>query len=111
VESESRSVPLVAELKNTDAHFKPGMFVWVDLPQGELREALAVPVSAVMRHEGKSFVFVPDGQERFRRLDVTTGIESGDSLEIISGLAAGQQVVSHGAFVLKSELLLEKEAE
>ena len=111
VEAESRSVPLVAELTNNDAHYKPGMFVWVDLPQGELRQALAIPVSAVMRHEGKSFVFVPDGAERFRRVDVTTGIESDDSLEVTSGLAAGQQVVSRGAFVLKSELLLEKEAE
>ena len=111
VEAESRSVPLVAELTNNDAHYKPGMFVWVDLPQGELRQALAIPVSALMRHEGKSFVFVPDGAERFRRVDVTTGIESDDSLEVTSGLAAGQQVVSRGAFVLKSELLLEKEAE
>jgi cobalt-zinc-cadmium efflux system membrane fusion protein len=111
VESESRSVPLVAELKNTDAHFKPGMFVWVDLPQGELREALAVPASAVLRHEGKSFVFVPDGPDRFRRVDVITGVESGDLLEVTSGLSVGQQVVSRGAFVLKSELLLDKEAE
>jgi len=111
VEADSRSVPLVAELTNNDAHYKPGMFVWVDLPQGELREVLAVPTSAVMRHEGKSFVFVPDGADRFRRVDVTTGIESGDSLEVTRGLTVGQQVVSRGAFVLKSELLLEKEAE
>ena len=111
VEAESRSVPLVAELKNTDAHYKPGMFVWVDLPQGESREVLAVPVSAVMKHEGKSFVFVPDGTDRFRRVGVTTGIESGDFVEVIRGLTVGQQVVSRGAFVLKSELLLEKEAE
>jgi cobalt-zinc-cadmium efflux system membrane fusion protein len=111
VETESRSVPLVAELTNNDAHYKPGMFVWVDLPQGELRESLAVPVSAVMRHEGKSFVFVPDGEERFRRVDITTGIESGDSIEVTRGLTVGQQVVSRGAFVLKSELLLEKESQ
>lgn len=111
VEAESRSVPLVAELTNNDSHYKPGMFVWVDLPQGDLRKALAVPASAVMRHEGKAFVFIPDGPERFRRLDVTTGIESGDLLEVTSGLEAGQQVVSDGAFVLKSELLLEKDAE
>jgi cobalt-zinc-cadmium efflux system membrane fusion protein len=87
------------------------MFVWVDLPQGEMREAVAVPTSAVMRHEGKSFVFVPDGPERFRRVAVKTGIESGDFVEITGGLEVGQQVVSRGAFVLKSELLLEKEAE
>jgi len=111
VETESRSVPLVAELANNDAHFKPGMFVWVDLPQGNPREALAVPVSAVMKHAGKSFVFVPDGSDRFRRVDVTTGIDSDDRIEVTSGLSVGQQVVSQGAFVLKSELLLEKESE
>lgn len=111
VEADSRSVPLVAELTNNDAHYKPGMFVWVDLPQGDLREVLAVPTSAVMRHEGKSFVFVPDGAERFRRVGVTTGIESGDFVEVTRGLTVGQQVVSRGAFVLKSELLLEKETE
>jgi cobalt-zinc-cadmium efflux system membrane fusion protein len=104
-------VPLVAELKNTDAHYKPGMFVWVDLPQGEARDALAVPTSAIMRHERKSFVFVPEGADRFRRVGVTTGIESGDFVEVTRGLTVGQQVVSRGAFVLKSELLLEKEAE
>ncbi|MCX7430713.1 MAG: efflux RND transporter periplasmic adaptor subunit [Planctomycetia bacterium] len=111
VEADSRSVPLVAELTNNDAHYKPGMFVWVDLPQGDLRDVLAVPTSAVMRHEGKSFVFVPDGAERFRRVGVTTGIESGDFVEVTRGLTVGQQVVSRGAFVLKSELLLEKETE
>jgi cobalt-zinc-cadmium efflux system membrane fusion protein len=110
VEADSRSVPLVAELANDDAHYKPGMFVWVDLPQGAVRETLAVPAAAVMRHEGKAFVFVPDGEGRFRRVDVKTGVESGGFVEVSAGLAAGQQVVSQGAFVLKSELLLEKEA-
>jgi len=110
VEAESRSVPLVAELDNDDAHYKPGMFVWVDLPQGEARDVLAVPTSAVMKHEGKSFVFVPEGEERYRRVDVRTGIENGGFVEITAGLASGQEVVSQGAFVLKSELLLEKDA-
>jgi cobalt-zinc-cadmium efflux system membrane fusion protein len=56
-------------------------------------------------------VFVPEGADRFRRVGVTTGIESGDFVEVTRGLTVGQQVVSQGAFVLKSELLLEKEAE
>ncbi|MFM8704987.1 MAG: efflux RND transporter periplasmic adaptor subunit, partial [Planctomycetia bacterium] len=100
-----------AELANTDAHYKPGMFVWVDLPQGAVRDSLAVPAAAVMRHERKAFVFVPDGENRFRRVDVTTGQTGDDFVEVTAGLAAGQQVVVRGAFVLKSELLLEKEAE
>ncbi len=109
VEAESRSVPLVAELENDDAHLKPGMFVWVDLPQGSVRDALAVPTAAVMRHEGDAFVFEPLTEGRYRRVAVTTGIDNGDLVEIVSGLQEGEPVVVGGAFVLKSELLLERD--
>jgi RND family efflux transporter MFP subunit len=109
VEAESRSVPLVAELENDDAHLKPGMFVWVDLPQGSVRDALAVPAAAIMRHEGEAFVFEPLTEGRYRRVAVTTGIDNGDLVEIVSGLQEGEPVVVGGAFVLKSELLLERE--
>jgi len=111
VEAESRSVPLVAELENDDAHYKPGMFVWVDLPQGIERDVLAVPAAAVMRHEGESFVFVPDGPDRFRRVPVKTGLEGGGFIEVKGGLGAGEEVVARGAFLLKSELLLEQDEE
>ncbi|MFM7412007.1 MAG: efflux RND transporter periplasmic adaptor subunit [Planctomycetota bacterium] len=108
VDATSRSVPIVAELENDDAHYKPGMFVWVELPQGEPRDAVAVPAAAVMRHEGKAFVFVPaDGG--FRRVDVATGIENDDFIEVTRGLETGREVVARGAFLLKSELLLEDE--
>ena len=109
VEAESRSVPLVAELKNDDAHYKPGMFVWVDLPQGQSRDVPTVPAAAVMRHEGQAFVFVPEGEGRYRRVDIETGAEADDRLEVKGGLEVGQQVVAKGAFTLKSELLLEDE--
>jgi multidrug efflux pump subunit AcrA (membrane-fusion protein) len=42
-------------------------------------------------------------------VDVDTGIESDDFVEVTRGLEVGQQVVSRGAFLLKSELLLEDE--
>jgi RND family efflux transporter MFP subunit len=109
VEAESRSVPLVAELKNDDAHYKPGMFVWVDLPQGQLRDVPTVPAAAVVRHEGQAFVFVPEGDGRYRRVNVEAGADSNGLVEVKSGLEAGQQVVVKGAFTLKSELLLEDE--
>jgi cobalt-zinc-cadmium efflux system membrane fusion protein len=108
VDASSRSVPIVADLENDDAHYKPGMFVWVELPQGEVRDTAAVPTTAVMRHEGKSFVFVPV-EGGFRRVDVDTGIETNDFVEVTRGLEVGQRVVSRGAFLLKSELLLEDE--
>ncbi|MFM7205077.1 MAG: efflux RND transporter periplasmic adaptor subunit [Planctomycetaceae bacterium] len=108
VDAASRSVPIVADLENDDAHYKPGMFVWVELPQGDARDAVVVPVAAVMRHEGKAFVFTP-AEDGFRRVDVVTGIEDDDVVEVTRGLEPGRQVVARGAFTLKSELLLEDE--
>lgn len=109
VDADSRSVPIVAELKNDDAHYKPGMFVWVELPQGQQRYGLTVPAAAVMRHGPDAFVFVPEGEGRYRRVPVQTGTVHDDVVEVTQGLEAGQQVVARGAFLLKSELLLEDE--
>lgn len=109
VDEESRSVPLVAELEGDDAHYKPGMFVWVDLPQGEPRQRIVVPAEAVMRHEDRAFVFVPTGTDEYARRDVRTGIETDGKTEITEGLSAGEQVVAKGAFLLKSRLLIEQD--
>ena len=109
VSSSTLSIPLVAEVNNEARLFRPGMFVWVDVPIAEPRDALAVPVSAIQRHEEQAFVFIETGEDEFQRVDVETGIETPDWVEVTSGLTAESQVVDQGAFYLKSELLLEKE--
>ena len=48
----------------------------------------------------------PTGDEKERRVKVSTGLETNDWIEIKSGLAAGDAVVEQGAALLKSELLL-----
>jgi cobalt-zinc-cadmium efflux system membrane fusion protein len=111
VSSETRSVPLVAELDNAAGQFKPGMFVWVDVPLTAPRNALTVSPGAIMRHENHTFVFVPEGDGKFRRVDVKTGLETRGGIEILAGLKPGQRVVDRGTFQLKSELLLEDEVE
>jgi len=52
---------------------------------------------------------VPEGEGAYRRVPIDTGITSDEFIEVKSGLEAGQQVVARGAFLLKSELLLEDE--
>ena len=111
VSPETQAVPLVGVLPNPQKLLKPGMFVWVSVPLGETQESLAVPPSALMTHEGKKFVFVEEKPRVFRRVDVTTGMETQQWVAITRGLQPNQRVVARGAFLLKSELLLEPDAD
>ena len=58
---------------------------------------------------GQAFVFVADAADTFRRVDITTGLETEEWVEIRDGLAVGENVAASGVFALKSELLLERE--
>jgi cobalt-zinc-cadmium efflux system membrane fusion protein len=109
VEHERMAVPLIAVIENKEHLLKPGMFAWVSLPTGASQEALAVPPAAVQTHDGQEFVFVAEGPRTFRRVDVKVGTRTPDWVTIERGLAIDQRVVTHGAFLLKSELLLERE--
>jgi len=107
--ADTRSVPLIASLENSAGLFKPGMLVWVEIPAGEAPEVLSIPDEAVQVHDNRKFVFVPEGEGRYKRQDVTIGREDGILAEVIDGLADGTPVITEGAFVLKSGLLLKPE--
>lgn len=109
VNSETRAVPIVADIRNDDNLLKPGLFVRVLLPDGLQRETLAIPDSALVRHEGRTFVFVEVGPRDFEARDVVVGLSIDPWVAITSGLNAGDRIATSGTFVLKSELLLEPE--
>ena len=109
VNAETRATPLVADIQNDDRLLKPGMFVRVLLPDGSPVQALAVPDAAVVRHEGRVFVFVETRPREFTPRDVRLGLGVDPWVEIKSGLAVGDRIAISGTFILKSELLLEPE--
>jgi RND family efflux transporter MFP subunit len=110
VDPEKRAVELHAEFDNSKLALKPGMRAWITIPAGEARDELVVPSAAVLTHERQTFVFVEDEREprKYLRVDVTVGKTAPEGTTITSGLTAGQRVVVEGAFLLKSELLLER---
>lgn len=111
VSPDTNAIPIVAAINNAEGRLRPGLFVRVAVPVGFKADVLTVQTRSVLQHEGASFVFVADGDSQFKRVDVETGDDGEDRLEIVRGLAPGDQVVTHGAFILKSELLLEGEDE
>ncbi len=109
VDPTTNAIPLIAVIDNANGQLRPGMFVRVVVPLAESRDALTVPESSVLEHDGHTFVFTPDGNDTFRRVDFIPGLHVNGKVEVISGLHADQQVVSRGGFYLKSEMLLEGE--
>jgi RND family efflux transporter MFP subunit len=115
VDSTTRTVPLLAETPNPNDILKLGMFVRIVLDSAAEEDALTVPTAAVVEIEGKKGVFTPTGQDgrTFHFVHVKPGRESGGRTIILSGISKGEAVVSsrEGAFILKSELILQNETE
>lgn len=109
VSMETNSVPLIAVIANEHRLLRPGMFVRVVVPVGPTHEALVVRPESILRHDDQDFVFVAVSDDSFQRVDVSTGEITSSWVEVTAGLEAGQKVVTEGAFLLKSELLLEGE--
>ena len=70
-------------------------------------------VGPILEIEGKTGVFVPEGEQghTFAFRPCILGRHSDNRQEILSGLSEGETVVSKDAFMLKSELILQNEAD
>src|SRR6266487_4859347 len=88
VDPDSRTVKVRAEVPNPDGRLKPDMFANVEIITDINSRAVSVPQSAVLEDNGKSIVFVAEGNG-YKRRQVQLGIKSGDRVEIIDGLSAG----------------------
>ncbi len=75
--------------------FRPGMYATVRLSLATSPGALAVPASAIIRALDRQIVYVADGAVA-RAVDVRTGIRSGALIEIVEGLAEGDEFVIMG---------------
>ncbi len=105
VDRRSRTVKVRVVIAHADGALKPGMFAKVTLAgsQGEPRDGLFVPASAVQRDGDGWIVFVPISDHEFQLREVETGVTTADWIEITGGLVAGERIVTAGTFQLKSE--------
>jgi Cu(I)/Ag(I) efflux system membrane fusion protein len=106
---ETRTLRLRIELPNPGQRLKAGLFAQVTL-RGTQRDALVLPAEAVIRTGKRAIVYIADVDAktgapsgRYRPVEVDIGEQVGEQIEIRRGLAAGQQVVASGQFLIDSE--------
>ena len=112
VDEKTRTTRVRLEFENPGYFLKPGMFVSVQI-QAELQNtAVLVPDSAVLRSGEKNTVFVALDGGKFEARDVALGVEAeNEMIQVISGLNAGERIVTSGQFLLDSESQLREAIE
>jgi cobalt-zinc-cadmium efflux system membrane fusion protein len=92
-----------AEIPNPDGSLRPGLFVNARIVTGEIEAPVAVKNEALQTIEGKSVVFVREG-DAFEKRGVETGSRDTTRVEILSGLLPGDKYVAGNSFILKADL-------
>ena len=89
-------------LANQGGRLRPGMYANLEIA-GANREGITVPVNAVLDSGTEQTVFVAQGEGRFSPRTVRVGFRGRDRLEILEGIAEGEQVAVGATFFLDSE--------
>ena len=110
LDRKSRTVKVRLEYSNKDGSLKPDMYANVVISGETSRDAVVIPVEAVIRTGARSVVFLDKGEGRFTPKDVVTGMESGGMVAILKGVMEGDRVVTSSQFLLDSESKLRETA-
>ena len=99
----TRTVAVRLEMANPQGLLKPAMFAQVEMPVGGKAKVLTVPTSAVIDSGTRSIVLVQLAEGRFEPRTVKLGNRSDDYVEVLNGVANGEQVVVAANFLIDAE--------
>jgi Cu(I)/Ag(I) efflux system membrane fusion protein len=102
LDPQTRTGRVRIALPNKDGALKPDMYASVALDV-ELGARLQVPISAVVYTGTRRIVFVDRGGGTLQPVDVQLGARTDDAVEVLGGVAAGDQVVVAGDFLVAAE--------
>ncbi len=106
VDQATRTVRVRLVFRNPGVVLKPGMYVNVGITV-RLGRQLVVPSSAVLQAGSRSIAFIDHGNGNLEPRTVEVGPKLDDSVIVLSGLKAGEKVVSSASFLVDSEAQLQ----
>ena len=103
VDPASRTIKLRAWVNNKDHRLKPEMFARLHIQVGESTPLLTIPREAVLEVDGKQFVYVVEGADRYVKREVKVSTISPDQVRVLEGLTPGQRIVTKGAVLIQGQ--------
>lgn len=107
VDPHTRTAAARVSLENPDGSLRANMFGQARILAGGTRSAVTVPAMAVQRAKSVHLVFVRRAEDEFETRHVEIGAREGNRIELTKGVAPGEEVVTQGSFLLKTETLKE----
>jgi cobalt-zinc-cadmium efflux system membrane fusion protein len=106
IDQETHSAKVRIEVENRDRKLRVGQAVQATIHTsgGDGGAYPIAPTSAITFVDGKPTVFVSAGPSSVRVVGVQLGANDGDETEVVTGLKESDEIVTEGAFALKSEL-------
>lgn len=99
VEVTTRTLKMRAVVDNSEGKLYPGMFVNVNLPLETIPDALLVPTEALIPIQNGKEIFVAKNGKA-EAVEVKTGSRTAKSVRVISGLKAGDTILTYGVMAL-----------
>jgi membrane fusion protein, copper/silver efflux system len=104
LDMETRTALVRAELENTSMRLREGMYATVEIETPTVDDAIVVPRESVIDTGTRQVAFVALAAGRFELREVEIGARGDAGLvQILSGLAVGEEVVASGQYLLDSE--------
>ena len=101
IDSLSRTVPVIYEVANAGGVLKIGMHAQAAVGTGREVEGVVIPTSAVLDEDGRPMAYVQPEGERFEKRELVLGGSSGARTLVMSGIEAGERVVSGAAYQVR----------
>jgi multidrug efflux pump subunit AcrA (membrane-fusion protein) len=109
LQAKTRDVVVRLDFDNPDFSIKPDMYANVRIQTMGKGEGLMIPSEAIIRSGERNVVFVTRENNKFSPRNVTLGLSLDDRMvQVLSGLAPGETLVTSGQFMLDSESKLKE---
>ncbi len=99
----TRTLKVRMQFDNPDELLKPNMYANVRIYAKPEKNVIAIPLEALIRTGHDERVIIALGDGKFKARHVKSGIESGNEVEILSGVNVGDKVVTSAQFLIDSE--------
>jgi multidrug efflux pump subunit AcrA (membrane-fusion protein) len=108
VDPNTTTVQVWIEAANPGERLKPGTTAHIEIDADQVPNAIVIPAVALLASDnGGEKVMVAGSDNQAHERDIKTGIHSGDDVQVLSGVEAGERVITEGALGLDDKARIE----